>query len=82
MWYSHKINGPRFHYKISLYIQTGWIGQVNGSYLYGNWFDKIIARYILENLLEPDEKYLANSRCHNVSSNIESLVGCYAFSDY
>ena len=74
-WYSHKFKGPGVRYEIGLCIQTGWIVWVNGPYPCGEYPDLKIARECVFDLLENNEKVLADGGYNDGGIHAETPNG-------
>ena len=59
-WYSHKFHGAGLRYEIGICIATGEIVWVMGGYPCGDWPDIEIARAGILNLIDEDEKVIAD----------------------
>ena len=60
-WYSHKFKGPGLRYEIGICIANGHIVWVNGPYPCGAWPDIKIAKHIVYDLFDPNEKAIADA---------------------
>jgi len=60
-WFSYKYNHAGLRYEMGVCIQTGWIVWLNGPFPPGEYSDLAITRMGLNQALERDEKYLADS---------------------
>lgn len=59
-WYTRKFNGPGVRYEVGVCIGTGDIVAFNGPFMPGVNQDISIFRYKMKNMLEPEEKVVAD----------------------